>query len=72
MRDATINRITETSLSFIADGDYGIETFVSWDVEEEFRDVACAEHLVHGREVGGTLLGIKVWCKYAISYTLPS
>nr|GLL40678.1 hypothetical protein BHE74_00054844 [Ipomoea trifida] len=59
MGDAAVDGVAEAGLSFVADGDDGVEPLVDRNVEEELGDVAGAEHLVHRREMGGPLLGVK-------------
>lgn len=58
--DASINGITKASLCLVADGDDGVKTLVSGDVEQQLGDVAGTENLVHRREVRRALLRVKV------------
>ena len=60
MGDAAIDGIADAGLSFVADGDDGVEPSVSGDVEEELGSVACTENLVNGGEMSCPLFRIEV------------
>lgn len=72
VRDAAINRVSETSLSFETDWNDGVWPFMLGNMVEEFGDVARSEHLVNSREVRRSLLGVKVRSEDTASDALPS
>lgn len=72
MANATIDRILNPSKSLITKSNHGVEAFVRRNSEKHFGSIAGSEHLVHGGEVSGALVRVKIWCKNATLYTLPS
>lgn len=72
MSDATIDGVSEASLSLVANGDDSVETLVDGNMKEEFGDVAGSEDLVNCSEVGSALLGVEIRGEYATGNTLSS
>lgn len=72
VRDAAVDRISETSLSLETDWNDCVCSFVLGNMLEEFRNVACSENLVNRREVRRSLLGVKIGGEYAAGDALTS
>ena len=72
MGDAAVDGVAEAGLRLVADGDDGVEALVRGDLEEELGHVACAEHLVHRREVRRALLRVEVGREDAPAHALAA
>lgn len=69
--DAAVDGVAEPGMGLEADADDGVEALVDGDVEEKLGDVACAEHLVHRREVRRSLLRVEIGREDAPAHALP-
>lgn len=64
MGDTTINRVMESSLSFIRDCDSSFRAVVHWELSEELRNIACPKDFVNYRKMGRTLFVAEIRGKY--------
>lgn len=69
--DATIDRISNPSLSLVSNGDNGLSPVLYREMNQKLRDVAGPEHLVYSRELRSPLLRAEVRGEYAVRGTLP-
>lgn len=69
--DAAVDGVTDPSEGLVTEGDDGVDAAVGREPEEELGGVAGAEDLVHGGEVGCSLLRVEVGSEHAASHALP-
>ncbi|KAL4567155.1 hypothetical protein LXL04_022729 [Taraxacum kok-saghyz] len=71
VRDTAIDGIFKSRLSFITNGDHRLMPSLYRKMKQEFRDITSSKHFMHGGEMGCTLIGIEIWCKYTPCNTFP-
>lgn len=69
---AAVDRIGESSLRFVADGQHSIATSWRRNVQQQLGHIAGPKNLVHSGKLGSPLLGTEVRRKNATSHTLPA
>lgn len=70
MSNTAIDRVSNPSQSLVAESNHRVEPLVSGNPGKELGSVAGTKHLVHGREVGGALVGVKVRSKNTAFHAL--
>lgn len=70
LRNATIDRVSNPSESFVTKRNASVETFGRWDAVEELRGIASSKHLMHSGEVGGALIRVEIGGENASFHTL--
>lgn len=68
--DTAVDGVSNPRESLVAKSDDGIEALVCRNAQEKLGGIASAKHLVHGSEVSGALLRVKIGRKYAAAYAL--
>lgn len=69
--NAAMNGITDSCLSFIGNGENGIEPIGEGQMQQHFGSIASSEHLVDGCESRRAMLRPKMRRKYASRRTFP-